>query len=449
MAVQKNLEYYKKLFHKTKVIDETYPVGGSIVWLPYGVRIRENIEKFVCNLLEARNYKKYIFPNLVNFKALEKINKNIKNFERKIFWLNNKRYCLKPTGEPVIYQMFARWIKHESDLPLKVFQIGNLFRPRKGSESLYHGNESNFFTELHCADKNYEACQESFREGVEISKLVLDFLKIPYIMVIRPPWVLPVQRTIQVSAVYLQGQLFSRLFNISFSERDRNRDFTYHTTLGFSERIIYTNLMVYSKNQQLNLLPHVAPYQAAVLCLNYSDSSIQDKVLRYANNINDLLNNLGISSFLDSSEKSLGKKRYKCDSQGIPIKIEIGTKEMKSKSILVKCGELNIQERIRLSQIKKEWFNSIFSKLNIYFEDRRKEILDKEIAEVTRKEDIQKQNSRKTVLKFPLCFTQKCWKKIEESYPGEILGFKRSKDKSRCILCNKDTSYSAFLARRL
>src|SRR3989338_6078134 len=157
MAVENSdFGQFTSLIARAGIVDPNYPVKGCVVWLPDGFQFKEHVFSQIEKEVKQAGYSRYQFPRLIPGKAIRNVTEHIDDFEAGVFWLREKDgtnldLFLNPTGECGIYTMLRRWVRQESDLPLRMYQIGTTFRPHRRSDVLLNGDEFASLLEAHSA----------------------------------------------------------------------------------------------------------------------------------------------------------------------------------------------------------------------------------------------------------------------------------------------------------
>jgi len=335
------------------IADFDYPLKGCGVWLEYGWKIRNNVIELMRELLEETGHKEMYFPFLIPEDVFRKESEFIKGFENQVYWVTHGglkplkvKLVIRPTSETPIYHMFAKWIKSKSDLPLKVWQVVSVFRyETKATRPLIRVREITTFKEAHTAHATAEDAEKQIREAVEIYKKFFDELGIPYLINKRPEYdkfpgavytiafdtILPDGRILQIGTVHNLGQNFSKAFDIKYRERDREI-YVYQTCYGISERVIASIIMHHGDDFGLVLPPRIAPIQIIVIPIFTEEG--KENVIEYANKIVSILNKKFRVS-IDVRDITPGRKFYDWDLRGVPLRVEIGMRELETSSITV------------------------------------------------------------------------------------------------------------------
>lgn len=453
-----NLAQLNNLLQQTKIVDFTYPLS-ALVWRPYGYKILNLNENFLNLLFTRYNYERYVFPFLVSSNEFNHINNKINSFEKGVFKVTDS-IVLRPSGESAIYPMFRQWIKSENDLPIRIFQIGSMFR-KGGARGFMRPNENDFFVEAHSAFSSKKEAETEIANSNSLVEEYLRWLAIPTLKTIRPVWtnkpvaekefafdvLLPTGETSLLNVTYSQMQIFSKAFNVSFAKKDGAKDYTYQTEFGFSQRSILTSIWLLSNQNNLFLLPNYSPIQLSIIQIDPDDSKLSE----YVDNIYQLLISKNIRAVIDREPKQLYKRFIKYEKAGIPIRLEIGEAELKSSTVkLVRhdnknkliCSVLNIDKTI----------NEIFEKIiSDSYVNNENHLLENIILS-EKKETILEIIKMGKISKIHLCNNEQCVKELQkETGLGEVIGFKYEDDKlySPCVNCHKSTSDVAFYARRV
>lgn len=453
------LEEFKQNLLKAGIIDTNTKSGGSFIWLPDGIVIRNLFVNSVRDLCSKNSIDEFLFPTIMLGEDFSNITNDIFDFSKRVFWLDENK-LLRPSGEGIFYPQFARWIKTYKDLPIRAFQIGTAFR--KGTpRGIFRANEADLFIEGHTAHSSREEAEEQVEIDIKIIKDLLDFMGLPVIFTDRPLWgnnpvgerivgfdtLLPTGETLLVGSAYSQMQIFSKPFNIQFRDINNKKDFTYQTSFGFSSRMIFASLLLSSNKKGLNILPQIAPKQIVIMPI--SKRSNKQSIMEYTNKIYNNLTREGYRVEIDNSEKHIGDRRYLNEMKGTPIRIEIGDNEMKANIVTVISRETNEHVKTPINLLQKQ-VKSMLEETTIKIKQR---IQKKHSANIIKyksiTDDINQAIGDGKVATFPLCYNKKCCKHIEQKIRGEVIGYSETTTDQQCIVCGNITKNIAFQARHI
>jgi len=246
-------EWYNEIVEDAKLIDKRYAIKGMNVWLPYGWKLMKNIDKYLINIFEKYNHDEVNFPVLIPEDVFAKETEHIKGFSNEVFWVTHGgensldvKLLLRPTSETAMYPMFSLWVRSHTDLPLKIFQIVNVFRyETKQTRAFIRMREIHFF-ESHTCHVDFEDAERQIAEDLGIMKRLAKKLCLPYVLCKRPDWdkfagafytigidsLMPTGRTLQMGSIHQYKENFSRPYNIKYEDENGQHQYAHQTTYG-------------------------------------------------------------------------------------------------------------------------------------------------------------------------------------------------------------------------
>lgn len=352
-----------------------YPVKGMGIWMPYGFQIRRRILEIIRDELDSKNHEEVLFPLLIPKDLLKRESEHIKGFEDEVYWVTHGglepldiKLALRPTSETSITYMETYWIKSYRDLPKKYYQIVSMFRyETKATRPMIRLREVTTFKEAHTVHDTFDDVEHQVLEAIEIYKKIFDSLNVPYVISKRPEWdkfpgalytiafdtIMPDGRALQIGTVHNLGQNFTKAFNFKIQLRDQSLDFPWQTSYGISDRIVATLIAIHGDDRGLSLPPRIAPVQIAIVPIPSAKDT--DKIKEYINEIVELLKKLNIRHKIDNREEMRpGAKFYYWEAKGVPLRFEIGIKEVNSKKVLVLRRDLLEKIEIDFSELSKK-----------------------------------------------------------------------------------------------
>lgn len=462
-------EWFNETITEGEIMDIQYPVKGLYVWKPHGLKLRNNTMDIIKGLLEDSGHEEALFPLLIPRTIFQKEAEHIRGFEDEVYWVThggkkelNVDLALRPTSETSIYPMLNRWIRSHTDLPMKIYQIVNIFRHEtKMTKPLIRLREVTTFKEAHTAHESEEKAEEQVEEGVRIYKEFFDELGVPYIITRRPPWdtfagadysiafdtLAPDGRTLQIGTVHNLGQNFSKVYDLTFETYEGEQEHVYQTSYGISDRAIASVIMVHGDDRGLCLPPKVAPIQVVIVPIPYQDD--ETDVHGFSEEIKEELEEAGIRTELDERDLRPGDKYYRWERRGVPLRIEIGPNEVKEDKLTFvrrDTGEKEETSRESLISEVKNTFQTIFENLR----DRARKVQDDRtfwVEEPVRAKEIL--DDREGIVKIPWCGRENCGLELEDITGGDLLGQEiEGEEKSgQCPICGEETKKPALLAK--
>ncbi|QDZ24143.1 proline--tRNA ligase [Chloropicon primus] len=373
-------EWYRYMVQTAGLMDNRYPIRGMDVWLPYGMKARSLLDGLIRGEMERTDHDEVSLPTLVPDYLLDKESKLVSRlkharelgvdgselrldeeekgggFSREVYWVRHAGETkldlplfLRPTSETAMYTMFKHWIRSHVDLPLKVFQIVNSFRyEKKQTRALLRVREIHFF-ESHTAHESEQGATTEIERYLETMSRLFSALKLPYLCTKRPAWdtfpgawytiagdvVMPDGKTLQAASCHHYLDQWSREFEIKFLDDEGTQKFVHQTTFGMSERLLGAVVACHGDDRGLLLPPCVAPIQVVVIPIANGErqAAVKEKVHREARRVGQELKGAGIRCRVDDRNVNPGHKFFDWEIKGVPLRIEIGAKELANGSV--------------------------------------------------------------------------------------------------------------------
>jgi prolyl-tRNA synthetase len=469
-------EWYNEIIKHAEIIDLRYNVKGFIVYRPWGMSILKRMYSFYEKELEKHGHMPVHFPAVIPVEYFKKEEEHIKGFEGEVFWVTraglnelpkDEIVVLRPTSETAIYPMFSLWIKGAKDLPLKVYQSGTVWRyETKATRPLIRGREI-LWIETHCAFANEEQAREQVKQDMELAKnIIKNVFGIPFIFFQRPEWdkfagaketyaadtLMPDKRVLQILTTHLLGENFARPFNIKFIDNDGKEKFVCQTTCGPGmQRMLASLIAWHGDNKGLFLPLNLCPIDIVIVPI-YKEEN-KDKVIEYSKSIEKILSKK-YKVFVDLEEKErAGFKFNKWELKGVPIRIEIGQKEVEEKTIVVALRKSI--EKITLSVKNLNEIKKLYNKHFKALVKQNVEILKNSIKKANTYEQL-KEKIKEGIVRVPFCSVNKdgkeCYLKIKQELQAEVRGIRadiKEKPKNeKCVICNKKANVYAYIAKQ-
>jgi len=349
-------EWFRRVLINAGMMDYRYPIKGCGVWLPYGFKIRRNVLQVLRDLLDSTGHQETLFPLMIPETSLAKESAHVGSFEGECFWVTHGgfdplkvRYALRPTSETVIAPMLKLWIRSHADLPLKLYQVVNIFRyETKATRPILRTREVDTFKEAHTSHATFEEAEAQVREGVEVYKKFFDELGVPYCVSRRPEWdkfagslysiafdmICPDGRSLQIGTVHNLGQNFAKAFDIVYETRDGKQEHIWQTCYGISGRGIAAVLIVHGDDHGIVLPPKIAPIQVVIVPVLYKGKD--EQINKTCEDVVSKLKEAKVRVELDLREDlTPGTKFYYWELRGVPIRIEIGPRDVEKNEVTI------------------------------------------------------------------------------------------------------------------
>jgi prolyl-tRNA synthetase len=467
-------EWYTKIIQEAELADIRYNVKGFLVHMPWAVRTMKKMYSFFEAELEKFGHEPVWFPSVIPEAHFKKEEEHAEGFSAEVFWITeggseskklSERLALRPTSETSMYPIFSLWVRGWRELPLKLYQSCQVWRfEGKATRPFIRGREF-YWIEAHDVFATKEDAEKQVFEDMEITENVVHKqFAIPFFFFKRPEHdkfkgaistfaadtVMPDGRVIQLPSTHFLGQNFSKAFNIRFIDKDEKEKYVWQTCYGPAIwRIFGVLVAIHGDNKGLILPPKIAPMEVVIVPI-FSKGK-EKQVLERAREIEKTLEKSGISAKVDSREYTPGWKYNYWEMKGVPIRVEIGPKDMEKNQVVLvrrdKKDKTNIEEKVLVKSVE-ETLQDIQNNLI----KRAEDFFNKHIFQATEFKELKKILEEKGgLVKVEWCGSKECADFIKaETSGGEIKGTllgKEEKPKGNCIWCKKKAEQVVYIAK--
>jgi len=365
--------WYNEVIYDAELVDQS-PVKGCMVIRPYGYAIWELIQKTLDERIKATGHQNASFPLLIPESFLKREAQHVAGFAPELAVVTHaggkqleEPLVIRPTSETIIHHMFARWIQSWRDLPLKINQWANIVRWEMRTRPFLRTTEF-FWQEGHTAHETYdEADQEVHIMLQEYVNLAQNYLAVPVMTGRKTDHekfpgaektmtfeaFMPDGKALQMGTSHLLSQSFAHAFDMKFQDRQEKQSYPYLTSWGTTTRLIGGLVMTHGDQKGLVLPPKIAPIQVVIIPI-FKSGCDNSAIIAVAKTIEEDLKKDGVRVIIDQEDKSPGSKFFKWELKGVPIRIELGPKDIeKNQAVVVERIEA-AKRFISLSEIKNE-----------------------------------------------------------------------------------------------
>ncbi|MBU3912673.1 MAG: proline--tRNA ligase [Nanoarchaeota archaeon] len=463
-------EWYSEIVEKAEITDLRYNVKGFVVIRPWGAMLIENMYKIYEKELQKTGHMPTFFPTVIPEENFKKEAGHVEGFTPQVFWLKEigeEKLALRPTSETAFYQLYSSWIRGLADLPLKLYQRANVFRlETKATRPLIRAREF-LWIEAHDAFSSKEEAEEQVQEDIAMTEKIMHqkFL-VPFLPMKRPEWdkfpgaeytigsdtIMPDGKIIQQPSTHLLGQHFSKAFDIRFQDEKGESQYVWQTCYGPAiSRILASVISMHGDDSGLVLPFSISPIQVVIIPIFNEKNS--KKVLGEAEKIEKELEKAGIEAKIDSRESRPGEKFFFWEMKGVPLRIELGEKEINNHELTLYSRDnkekLKIKNKNLAEEIKKQGM-----KLDARLLERADKKFKDSIANCKTKQEVSKALENKKIARFSFCSVKKdgeeCAGFIEKELQARVMGTrhdKKEKAEGKCIICNKKAGEIVYAAR--
>ncbi len=410
-------EWYQNLIVAADLAENS-PVRGCMTIKPYGWAIWELMRDEMDKRIKACGVQNANFPLLIPIDFFNKEAEHVAGFAKECAVVTHHRlklidgrlqpdpdskltepYIIRPTSETIIGEAMSRWVQSHRDLPLKLNQWVNVMRWEMRPRLFLRTSEFNW-QEGHNVFATHE---EANADARKMHKMYGDYMRevlaIPSIMGEKTPeerfagadhtytleHIMQDGKALQAGTSHDLGQHFSKSFGIQFLGTDGKLQHAWTTSWGTTTRMMGSLFMIHSDDDGLVLPPAVAPYQIVIIPVVREENA--DVLNAFAETVGQQLRDNGIRILVDTSDMRAPDKMWKWIKRGVPLRVEIGAREMESDSVTITRRDLGKESKrtISVSDLMKE-ANDILSQIQVDMynaaEVRNKKMI-KEVADLT------------------------------------------------------------------
>jgi len=363
-------KWYTDIVIKADLADYT-DTKGCIAIKPYGYAIWENIQKYADEKFKASGVKNIYLPVLIPESLLNKEKDHVEGFAPEVAWVTvggqeelEEKLCIRPTSETMFSTLYSKWVKSWRDLPMVYNQWCNVLRWEKETRPFLRSREF-LWQEGHTVHSTAEEAEERTQTMLNIyAEVIEELLAIPVIKgkktekekfagavdTYTVETLMHDGRALQAGTSHYFGQNFSKPFNIKFQNREGKEEYAYQTSWGISTRLMGALIMAHGDERGLKLPPRVAPIQVKIIPIAMHKAGVLEK----AEELKEVLKK-EFRVEVDSREQvTPGFKFNECELKGIPVRIEMGPRDIENGACILVRRDTLEKKTIKLEDLEKE-----------------------------------------------------------------------------------------------
>ncbi|HEY8109076.1 MAG TPA: proline--tRNA ligase [Patescibacteria group bacterium] len=461
-------QWYQDIVKEADLAEPSF-ARGTMVIKPYGYEIWERIQRHLDDRIKETGHKNLYFPMFIPSKLLDKEASHIEGFSPEVAVVTHaggnkleEPLVVRPTSEAIIWGTYAKWVQSYRDLPLLYNQWANVvrweMRPR-----LFLRTTEFLWQEGHTAHQTAKEAREETLRMLEVYRETAEqLLGIPVIAGRKSESerfpgadetytieaLMRDGKALQAGTSHDLGQNFAKAYNVTFLDPDGKETHAYATSWGVSTRIIGGLIMTHGDDQGLRLPPSVAPYQAVIIPIVGDDT--QGAVAKEATKLRDQLAEEGIRVFLDDDDQSRpGFKFNKWEARGVPIRIELGPKDLEAKSVTLARRDQDKKTTAKLSEVVKTVTKMLDDVQSSLLKDATA-FRDEHTHQPKDYESMAKLLSDQAgLVKTYWCGEEACEQKVKQETKATIrcLTLEPVKNPGKCLVCGKVGKEQSYWAK--
>lgn len=349
--------WYNELVYRAELVD-LGPVRGAFVIRPYGYALWENIQRELDAMFKATGHENLYFPMLIPMSYFQREAKHVEGFSPELAVVTHaggqeleEPLAIRPTSETIIGELYSKWVQSYRDLPLLYNQWCNVMRWELRTRPFLRTTEF-LWQEGHTAHATESEARAEVRQILDVyATFAEEFAAVPVIrgektegerfagavQTLTIEAMMRDGKALQSGTSHYLGQNFAKAFDISFNDVDNQQAFAHTTSWGFSTRFIGAIIMSHGDDQGLIMPPKLAPHQVVVVPVGRgNDEEGRARVAVEVDRITAELRRAGVRVKVDARDASPGAKFYEWGQKGVPLRVEIGPKDLDAGTALVK-----------------------------------------------------------------------------------------------------------------
>jgi len=463
-------EWYNQLVVKADLADYA-PVRGCMVVKPYGWALWENITSWLDKEFKATGHVNAAFPTLIPLSFFEKEKEHVEGFAPELAVVTHgggeeleEKLVVRPTSETIIGYMYSKWVKSWRDLPILIVQWGSVLRWELRTK-LFLRTAEFYWHEGHTAHTTKdEALEEMYRildiyEDFSINEAAIPVIKGTKSETERFAGaqittsieaMMQDKRALQSGTSHYFGQNFAKAFEIQYLDKNNSLQFCETTSWAISSRIIGAMIMVHGDDQGLVLPPRLAPTQVVVVPI-FKNEEEKSKVMEVADRIFMELKAAGIRIKMDDRDNvSSGFKFNDWEMRGVPVRLEIGPKDVEKGSVAL--ARRDRPGREGKSFVQQAGLASTVSGLLVEIQNallkRATEFRNANIHEPKDYDDLKKIVADGWAFSY-WCESRECETKVKEEAKATTrnIPLNQPEEEGTCIVCGKPSKRKVYFAR--
>jgi prolyl-tRNA synthetase len=363
-------QWYNQVVRKAELADYA-PVRGCMIIRPYGYAIWENIQRLMDDRFKETGVVNAYFPLLIPRSFLEKEAEHIEGFAPEVAWVTRgggeeleEPLAIRPTSETIIGHSYARWVQSYRDLPILINLWNNVMRWEKRTILFLRTSEF-LWQEGHTAHRNIEEAEERTLMMLEVYRAFAEEdAAMPVIMgrksenekfagALRTYAIEALMKdgkALQAGTSHNLGTNFAKSFDIQYLDADGQRKYCATTSWGASTRLIGGIIMVHGDDAGLILPPRLAPYQVVVVPIWRKDTE-KAAVSAVVERVEKMLKGK-VRVKVDLSENTPGWKFNEWELRGVPVRMEIGPRDVQNNSVVLVRRDNRVKEQVSLEALE-------------------------------------------------------------------------------------------------
>ena len=459
-------QWYTDVCKKAELMDYS-SIKGFIIYRPYGYAIWEMIQNYMDKRFKDTGHENVYMPMLIPQSLLQKEADHVEGFAPECAVVTrgglntlDENLIIRPTSETLFCEHYAKIVNSYRDLPKLYNQWCSVVRWEKTTRPFLRGSEF-LWQEGHTIHASEEEARAETLQMLDIyNETARDLLAIPMVTGRKTDKekfagaeetytieaLMHDGKALQSGTSHYFGQGFAKAFNMKFLDKDGKQKHVYQTSWGVSTRLLGAIIMVHGDDNGLVLPPHVAPTQVMIVPIQQQKPGVLDKAFE----IQDALKAKGIRVKVDASDKSPGWKFSEAEMRGIPVRIEIGPKDIEANHCVLAKRNDGTKQMVDLDENLPTIVSSLLETIHNEMLQKATEHRDANTHEVKTYEEFKDVIENKGgYIKAMWCGDEACEVQIKEdtNATSRCMKDELQPHSDTCVCCGKPAKHIVYFAK--
>lgn len=456
-------DWFTDVILKAELADYA-PVKGCMIIRPYGYALWEGIQQFLDKLIKEKGVKNAYFPLFIPMHYLQKEKEHVEGFSPQLAIVTigggeelNEKLAIRPTSETIMYDMYKKWTSSWRDLPILINQWCNIVRWEKRTYLFLRTSEF-LWQEGHCAHLTHEESLEMVFWALNAYEKTYSELLGMYGIKGRKSQsekfpgagdtytiecMMPNGKALQAGTSHDLGQNFSKSFDWTVQNKNGEKAYPWQNSWGLSTRAIGGLIMAHGDENGLKLPPQIAPTQIVIVPIPGHEKAL-DKAQEIFSN---LKKQFRVEIDLADGETA-GFKFNKWELKGVPLRIEIGDRDVASASVIITRRDTNEKITVKIEDCSLK-IESLLKEIQSNLFEKHKKFTEDHTFSVDSYDEFKKiMDSSRGFIKAHWCENPQCEAEIKKDTKAttRCLPLDAPKEEGKCIRCGKPSHHRWLFA---
>jgi prolyl-tRNA synthetase len=468
-------EWYNSIIKEAQLCDLRYGIKGFVVFMPWAVMTMNRMYAMYEEAVEATGHVPALFPALIPEEYFKREGEHVKGFVPEVFWVTEagntkleEKYAMRPTSETAMYSMYALWIHGTRDLPLKIYQRCQVWRHETKATKPFIRSREFHWIEAHDCFATREEAMEQVRQDMKMAEDVIHGrFCVPFLFFRRPQWdkfagaedtyaadtLMPDGRALQLPSTHMLGQHFSKAFGIKYTDEQGKDEYVWQTCYGPAISRIYAAVIATHGDDRGLVLPvRLAPLQAVIVPIIKEDT--REKVMAKCREVEKAISCCFVVK-VDDSDRTPGFKFNEWEMKGVPLRIEIGMRDLESDSVVVVRRDTGEKTKVATRELDAK-LDEIAQSIDKTIRERADKWFAGKLGFADTMEELGPKLGEHGFVRVPFCTDamegEKCAEIVKDKHQanmrGSLFGSDARPEGKKCIACGNPATIFLYAARQ-